>query len=129
MTLLLLALACTGGPDPSGDTGDAPSIRIVSPLDDATVCNAPVVIQVEVENFVLVDPFDGGEEPGTGHIDLAINGQEAAETMYGGEELTVPFLDPGFLYQLKVELSNADHTPVEPYAGDFVYVTASEDAC
>ena len=33
------------------------------------------------------------------------------------------------LYQLKVELSNADHTAVEPYAGDFVYVTVDATRC
>lgn len=125
--MLLLLLACTGAP--VDDTGTAPSIAILSPADDATVCNESLVIETRVENFVLVDPFDGGEAPGTGHIDLAINGQEDPDTMYGGETLTVPFLEPGFVYQLKVELSNADHTPVEPYAGDFVYVTASADAC
>ncbi len=124
--LLSLLLACTGTP---GDTGSGPVIRIVSPEDGATVCNAPLVIVTEVLNFTLVEPTETADEPGTGHIDLAINGQEAPDTMYGAETLTVPEVEPGFEYQLKVELSNANHEPVEPYAGDYVYVFADAGAC
>jgi hypothetical protein len=40
----------------------------------------------------------------------------------------VPGVEAGE-YQLKAELSNADHTPVDPYAGAFVYITVTEAAC
>lgn len=123
---LLLLLACSG---PTEDTAAVPSIRITSPADGSTVCNSPLVIVTEVLNFELVPVGDTAELPGTGHIDLAINGQEAPETMYGEETMTVPEVASGYEYQLKVELSNADHTPIEPYAGDFVYVFADAGAC
>lgn len=126
MTLLLL-LACTGEP-----ANTDPTITIVAPADESTVCGTPLVVETVVENFTLVEPFPEGTEelpePGTGHIDLALNGQEAADWMFGGETLVLADIEDG-LYQILVELSNADHTPIEPYAGDFVYVTVDAAAC
>ncbi|MDP2316280.1 MAG: hypothetical protein Q8P41_25505 [Pseudomonadota bacterium] len=81
-----------------------------------------------MEGLILVDPYAPEEdpEPGTGHIDLMLNGQDAV--MGGAESLEVPDVADG-VWQLKVELSNADHTPVQPYAGDFLYITVTEAAC
>lgn len=126
MTLLLL-LACTNGGDTDSLAGD-PAITILEPVDGAVVCGAPLGVVTEVSGIELVQPYDDPEEavPGTGHVDVSLNGQDAA--MGGEETVEIPAVDDG-QYQLKVELSNADHTPVEPYAGDFVYITVSADAC
>ncbi|MFN7145792.1 MAG: hypothetical protein ACK4YP_18600, partial [Myxococcota bacterium] len=126
---LLLLLACTGEP-----VNTDPTITIVAPADGSTVCGTPLVVETVVENFTLVEPFPEGTEelpePGTGHIDVALNGQEASDWMFGGETLVIPSVPDGDgAYQIKVELSNADHTPIEPYAGDYVYVTVDTAAC
>ena len=132
---LLLLLACTGPTpdDTASDTaaGDIATIAILSPVDEATVCGAPLVVTTEVSGIMLVDPFPDDTdlpEPGTGHIDLAMNGQEEDEWMFAGEQIVVTDIADGY-YQLKVELSSADHTPIEPYAGDLVYITVAATAC
>jgi len=124
---LLSLLACAGAPD---DTGTVASLNILSPAEEATVCGTPLVILTEVENFMLVAPGDGTEElpPGTGHIDVAVNGQEQEDWMFGGEELVLPEVGDGY-WRLQVELSNADHSAIAPYAGDTVYVTIDATVC
>ena len=118
--LLLLALACE-----NPDEGP-PTVTIVSPMDEATVCGAPLAVTLEVSGLTLVPPDSGDTTPGTGHVDVMLNGQDVAMT--GTERFEVTGVPEG-AYQLKVELSNADHTPVDPYAGDLVYIDVTEDAC
>jgi hypothetical protein len=117
--LLLVLLGCGGEPE-------AASISILSPQDGAIVCGPLLVVELEVAGIELVDPYGGTEEPGTGHIDIALNGQDVA--MSDAERVEIPDVSDG-VYQLKAELSNADHTPVEPYAGDFVYITVDAESC
>jgi|JI6StandDraft_1071083.scaffolds.fasta_scaffold1048362_1 hypothetical protein len=118
--VFLIFAAC----DPSG----APTIALLQPVDGATVCGAPLVIEVQVDNLDLVAPVDdpATASPGTGHVDVTLNGQDVA--MFWAETIEVPGVEAGE-YQLKAELSNADHTPVDPYAGAFVYITVTEAAC
>ena len=52
-----------------------------------------------------------------------LNGQDA--DMIWDESTDIEGVADG-LYQLKVELSNADHTPITPYAGDLVYITVDD---
>ena len=130
MTLLFLLLACTGA-TPDDTASDIATIAILSPLDEATVCGAPLVVTTEVNGITLVDPFPDDTdlpEPGTGHIDLAMNGQEEDDWMFAGEQIVVTDIANGY-YQLKVELSSADHTPIEPYAGDLVYIRVDASVC
>ena len=111
----------------AGASGD-PSIAILAPKDGAVVCGSPLDVEVRVDGLELVapvpDPADA--EPGTGHVDVMLNGQDVA--MVWETTIRVPDVEDGE-YQLRVELSNADHTPVEPYAGALVYVDVSEAAC
>ena len=121
--VVLLMAGCV----PSTSDGD-PSISIVEPLDGTTVCGTPLHVEVDVENLELVAPVDDPENalPGTGHVDIMLNGQDAA--MVAVTSTDVADVDEGE-WQLKVELSNADHTPVEPYAGDLVYIVVSAGEC
>lgn len=117
--MLLLLLGCAEAEGP-------PSLSILTPSEGDTVCGTPLSVVVEVTGFTLVDPESGGEEEGTGHVDVMLNGQDALMT--GAEAFVVEDVVDGEV-QLKVELSGADHEPVEPYAGDYVYVTVAEAAC
>jgi hypothetical protein len=126
----LLLFGCAGGDDDSGrvaPTGPA-SIEILSPTDESTICGTPLAIELAVEGLELVAPVadPSTAKPNTGHVDTMLNGQESI--MVWAESYEVPDLADG-LYQLKVELSSADHTPIEPYAGDFVYITVSAAVC
>lgn len=118
--MLTLLLACVS------EAPETPSVAIAAPLDGATVCGTPLAVDVVVDGITLVDPNGDATDPGTGHIDVMLNGQDVAMT--GTERFEVNDVPEG-AYQLKVELSNADHTPVEPYAGDLVYISVSEAAC
>ncbi|MES2642437.1 MAG: hypothetical protein V4850_23340 [Myxococcota bacterium] len=126
MLVLLLALGCTGGDDTATPTD--PSIVLVQPAEGSVVCGTPLDVVTEVVGIELVQPYEDPADalPGTGHVDVSLNGQDAA--MGGEEALQIEGVEDGE-YQLKVELSNADHTPVEPYAGDLVYITVLADAC
>jgi len=114
-------LGCTSGPE------ELPSITILSPADDAVVCGEPLLVSLEVENFTLVSVDEEAEaQSGEGHIDLSLNGQEVA--MDADESFSISEVADG-LWRLQVVLVNADHSPVEPYAGDFVYVTVDQGVC
>ncbi len=129
MLFLALGLACT---DAAGDSGlvngGDPTIELVSPQEGDTVCGTPLAVEVFVANMVLVEPVEDVSfaESGTGHVDIALNGQDAA--MVWSETTDLAEVADG-AYQLKVELANADHTPVEPYAGDLAYITVSAAVC
>ena len=124
--MLLLLIACTGGADTA--TSYDPAISLLQPVDGSIVCGTPLGVLTEVTGIELVEAFEDPADalPGTGHVDVSLNGQDAA--MGGEEAVRIEGVADGE-YQLKVELSNADHTPVEPYAGAFVYITVSADAC
>lgn len=111
----LFAIAC-------GDAG-TPAVRIVTPAADAVVCGDPLVVVLEVEDFVLAPVGDDG---GDGHCDVSLNGQEVAMT--ADTTLEIPDVADG-LYQLTAELVNADHSAITPYAGDTIYATVDATAC
>ncbi|GDX82597.1 hypothetical protein LBMAG42_44080 [Deltaproteobacteria bacterium] len=130
MLLLLAMSACA-----TDDTGDSPveelaSVSILAPADGSTVCTT-FGVELDIRGVILVDPYTPPDPlpEGAAHVDLTLNGVDAEMTQ--GESVTLgpPNIESGFTYQLKVELSAADHTPIDPYAGDFVYVTAEDSAC
>jgi hypothetical protein len=94
------------------------TLQIVAPADGAVVCGDPLEVTFEVQNFDLTPDLSGG------HIDVALNGQAAA--MVGATTLTIDMVKPGE-YRLDAYLANADHTPVAPFAGDFVFIIV--EAC
>ena len=116
MLVWLFALACTAG---------TPSLTILAPVEDAVVCGSPLVIALDITDFTLEAP-GGDVRPGVGHCDLSLNGQDVAMTA----EPTVEVDDVADgLYQITAALVNADHTALDPYAGDTVYATVSAAAC
>lgn len=120
--LAALALACTKA-EPEGD----PSLVIVIPAEGATVCGDPLTVEVDVQDFELVPLTDGERvSPGTGHVDVFLNGQSA--TMVSEQTFELDGVQDGE-WQLKCELVNADHTALEPYVADLVYVTVDATVC
>ncbi len=127
--ITLLLVACTAGnPDSNLVNGGDPYIELLSPVEGATVCGTPLLVEVFVANLTLVEPVEDVDfaESGTGHVDISLNGQDAA--MVWEDHADISDVSDGE-YQLKVELSNADHTAVEPYAGDLAYITVSAALC
>ena len=129
--MLAMLVACTS--DEAIDSATpavVPAITRLSPADGDTVCRDPLPVVVDVEGLELVTPPADATQavPGTGHIDVTLNGQDA-DMVWQTSFDVVGWTDPDGAYQLKVELSNADHSPVDPYAGDFVYITLSSGAC
>ena len=124
----MLLLACDAGHDTALVNGGEPYVAILEPLDEETVCGDPLRVVVDVANFELVEPVEdpAQAESGTGHVDIMLNGQDA--DMIWDTTTDIAGVDEG-VWQLKVELSNADHTPVEPYVGDLVYITVSQEEC
>lgn len=116
-------------------TQDA-TLMLASPAEGAIVCGDVLYIATVVENFVLagdhaehrIDAFaaSGDEEIG-GHVHVYLDGAE----IFQGE--TAVFEAPGPWpegeHQLKVELVNGDHSKVDPYAGDFHYITIDNSVC
>lgn len=130
MLLLLVMGACA-----TADTGDTAvvevaSVTILAPADGATVCTT-FDVDLDIRGVILVDPYSPPDPlpEGAAHVDLTLNGVDAEMAQTESVTLGPPNIESGFTYQLKVELSAADHTPIDPYAGDFVYVTAEDSAC
>jgi hypothetical protein len=119
--LFALWFACV-----DGSLGD-PSIVLIAPADGATVCGDPLHVEIAIDNFTLVDPSEGSTpHPGEGHVDVTLNGQ--AVDMTPDASFDIPDVVDGE-YQLAVELVNADHTALEPFAGDFVFITVDSTTC
>lgn len=114
--MILLLLACA----------EEATVEILSPADGDRVCGTPLEVSLSVKGITLVDPYGGDAGAGTGHVDVMLNGQDAVMT--DQPDFEIPEVADGE-YQLKVELSGSDHEPIEPYAGDFIYVEVAEDAC
>lgn len=117
--------------------GGSPTLLILEPADDATVCGTPLQALVAVTGFKLEEPPGNPKEakPGTGHVDVTLNGQDAAMVWDAVRvqeawhtEVVVDEVEDGE-YQLKAELSKGDHSAVQPYVGDFIYITVSAEAC
>jgi hypothetical protein len=110
------------------DADDPPFVEILSPVDGDTVCGAPLAVSLDVAGVTLVDPNDPPDPlpDGAAHVDVSLNGQDAVMT--DSADFSIPDVVDGE-FQLKVELVNADHTPLTPYAGDFLYVTVAATAC
>ena len=123
---LTLAAACSADDTPVN--GGDPTVRILTPQDGDSVCGDPLHVELEVHNLTLVEPVGDPDQavPGTGHADLMLNGQDA--DMVWDTSADIEGVTDGE-WQLKVELSNADHTPVEPYAADLIYVTVTATSC
>ncbi|HND33539.1 MAG TPA: hypothetical protein PKY30_15615 [Myxococcota bacterium] len=128
MILALLFACSAGNPDSTLINEGNPYIELLNPVEGATVCGTPLLVEVFVANLKLVEPVEDVDyaESGTGHVDISLNGQDAA--MVWQEHADISDVPDGE-YQLKVELSNADHTAVEPYAGDLAYITVSSAVC
>lgn len=109
------------------DTGPPATLILVQPADGATICGDPLVVEIAVEDFELI-PIAEGEDPGRpgGHVDVYLNGQDALMLDHRkGEILDVA----DGVYQIKAELSNADHSPIKPYTNALAYVTVDATAC
>lgn len=124
LAALLLLAACST--DPPAD----PSVRFLTPLDGDIVCGVSLAVALEVEGFELTSEIitDPDELPeGVGHAHIYVNGQY----IYEGDAESFRLdqdLEPGE-YQLKVDLANANHSPVEPYTDDVIYITVDAAAC
>ena len=105
-----------------------PSITLLLPTDGATVCGTPLTFEIAVTGRRLeappADPKDAG--PRTGHVDVLLNGQDAAMVWEDAGE--IKDVDDG-RYLLEVELSNGDHSPVVPYTADSVTIDVAAAAC
>ena len=97
-------------------------MAILVPADGATVCGTPLHVELDVQGLAFTDP-DDLDGP---HVDVMLNGQDVR--MVAADSFDLPDVADA-AWQLKVELSGADHAPIVPYAGDFVYVTVAEAAC
>ncbi len=105
-----------------------PFVAIVSPVEGDRVCGSPLVVELDVRGITLVDPYDPPDPlpKDSAHIDCMLNGQDAL--MSADPHLEISGWEDGE-YQLKVELSRADHAPLEPYAGDFLYLHLATAEC
>lgn len=130
----LLALAlCVGFPpgcDEGGEVDEQPHVAFLSPEDGATVCGDPFEAEIELRGFELIEEVVTDPEnlpDGKGHAHFYLNGQSVYESAATAATFDEPVSDGA--YQLKVELANANHSPVEPYVSDLIYITVDSAAC
>jgi hypothetical protein len=125
MIWTFLALACTGGP---ADSASGPiSLTLLSPADGDTVCGDPLVVETDVENFILTNETIEDSPPNEGHMHVYLNGQEVAQS--DQETVQISGVTDG-AYQLKLDLARADHEALDPYVGtDPIYITVDDTLC
>lgn len=134
MLLLAILTGCGGADVDTAACGGAPCLTLVSPSDGETLCGDPLTVVVDVANFTLTNETVEDPPPDLGHLHLYLNGQEVvqsetetvvlADYPTGGD----PGVDEGE-WQLSLDLSMADHTPLEPYVGTLIYITIDHSLC
>ncbi len=135
--LPLLLMAAIALPATAADLGfGAPSIKITSPKDNATVPAGNITITTKVDDLTLVDKLGGANVNGQGHIHYFMDvgvpttaGQPA--TTSSGTFVPTPNtsytwtnVKPG-MHKFAVELVNNDHTPLNPPKYAMINVTVS----
>lgn len=112
---LALLAACGCGPG---------EVLILSPQDGEVLCGDPMLLTLDVSGFTLVAPSgDETRREGRGHLDVLLNGQDAA--MIWEEEARIG-VEPG-VWRLRVELSYDDHSPTGAY--DELDLTVDRSVC
>lgn len=135
--ILMVALGvmlsgCTSAPE-------TPTIRITAPANGATVLAGDVRVDVDVENFNIVDKAGQAPVLGEGHVHFYMDLTTLPST--AGQPATPP--DPGILWAhvtddtytftnvspgvhtFAAQLVNNDHTPVVPVVSDTVTITVT----
>jgi len=125
----------TETPEPTAPEAE-PVLSITSPAEGDSVAAGNVTVEVEVENFTLVEPTGQPNVPGEGHIHYYLdalpleNPDEPAipesgeyavstNTSYTWENVTAGE------HILAVQLVNNDHTPLIPLVYEVINVTAA----
>jgi hypothetical protein len=115
LPLSLLLAACGCGPG---------EVTILSPVEGEVICGDPMDLALDVSGFKLVAPTnDETRREGRGHLDVLLNGQEAAMIW---EETARIGVEPG-VWRLRVELSYDDHSPTGAF--DELDFTVDAEAC
>jgi len=97
---------------PDAASANGPSVSILNPVEGQINYRTSLDVTIGIENFILNATSMGGPNvPGEGHYHLYINGNMAG--MYAAMNVTLPGLPSGD-HQLKVELVNNDHSPLDP---------------
>ena len=123
--LLFSLAACAGNADDSALDPDAPTLRITSPEDGATVAAGPLDVVFEVTNFPLVDPGEHTEfYDGYIVVQYATQGYQMTETT---SVLTdnINIADAGE-HTISAELYTAEGDPLDPPVQTAVTVTVTE---
>lgn len=104
-----------------------PAVRLVTPVDDTTVCGVPFHLVVEVDNYELID-FDQPEAsiPGVGHVDIKLNGQN--RWMTPDLDFDIPEVDDG-VYLVEAVLVDGEHHAIDPYTAAEAQVTVDSTVC
>ncbi|MBE0481505.1 MAG: hypothetical protein IBX68_11070, partial [Dehalococcoidia bacterium] len=148
IALAVTMIACPAEEEESPTPGEAtptpaeeaPTIRITSPEQNEIVTGNETTVEVEVENFELVDEIGEMAEEGRGHIIYYLDIEPPTEpnmpalpenenatwvatpdTSYTFENVTA---GPHTVY---VQLVNNDHTPLDPPVTDQVDFTVEEE--
>src|SRR5207245_9606676 len=84
-------LIVSGIAAPNVRAAPAPTLSIVSPSSNAVIGNgSPVVIVFAVTNFNLTDPGNGTSSPGSGHVDVFVDGGWTAKASANPLVLALP---------------------------------------
>lgn len=135
--LPLLLMAAIALPATAADLGfGAPSIKITSPQDNATIPAGNITITTKVDDLTLVDKLGGANVDDQGHIlyfmDVGVPTEpgKPATTSSGtfvptpNTSYTWTNVKPG-MHKFAVELVNNDNTPLNPPKYAMINVTVT----
>lgn len=124
LLLPMILIACGGGENEKDSSAssaeDAPTIKIVSPEEGASLSGEAIEIKMEITNFIQ----DGGAignamVPGRGHWHLRLD--DGIAVIDVGNEVTLEDVPSG-PHTVAIFLVNNDHTPLEPRVEDILTV-------
>jgi len=119
-------------PTSSGGGSASASISIAEPDDGFTVSGDRFEVRANVEGLTLDGTKIGlpaAQNPGVGHWHVYVDGKYAGLSVSDVISLpndAMPAIAPGE-HEIKVQLHNTDHTPVEPEVTDTINVNVPEE--
>jgi hypothetical protein len=115
-------------PTSSGGGSSSASISVIEPDDGFTVSGDRFEVRVNVDGLTLDGTKIGlpaAQNAGIGHWHVYVDGKYAGLSVSDVISLpndAMPSIAPG-AHEIKVQLHNTDHTPLEPEVTDTVNVT------
>lgn len=103
-----------------------PSLELVLPAQDSTVCGAPLHVETKVVGFTLTDEL-GDAGAAAGHLHVTMNGQDAGQ--FHDEVFDIEGTWPDGAWRIQLALAGLDHADLDPPVVETVFFAVDGEEC